>query len=252
MTDLLDAYRDPMFWWFPVMGTVVSMVSFLSFALPLTWVAARAPAWAERYRIQARRAGSRPVVWPSVRLWLLNNALQFALVVMAWPLLRHTGVHAGPLPPWYEVVWQVLLFVYLDDFLYYWMHRGFHTKHLYRHVHGLHHRIAAPWAITGHYMHPVEFLATAGLMLVGPVLLGSHVLTIYVWITLRQWEAAEGHCGYDWPWSPSRLIPGSHGGAHHDFHHSKFNGNYGGFLPLHDRLFKTFARGYTDYQQRRS
>jgi 4-alpha-methyl-delta7-sterol-4alpha-methyl oxidase len=252
MDDLLRLYEDPMFVWFPVGGTAVSMISFLAFALPLTWVAAKNPAWAEPFRIQTRKVGARPVVWPSVRLWLLNNSLQFVLVLITWPLTRLSGVHAGPLPPWYEVVWQLLLFVYLDDFLYYWMHRAFHSPWLYRHIHGLHHRISTPWAITGHYMHPLEFIATAGLMLVGPLLLGSHVVTLYLWIILRQWEAAEGHCGYDFPWSPGKLIPGSHGAAHHDFHHSRFVGNYAGFLPLHDKLFHTFARGYAEYRNKKA
>lgn len=248
MESLLALYRDPLFAWFPLGATVVSVLAFLLFAAPLTWIAWRDPSALRRWRIQPRRAGGKPVVLPSVKLWLLNNALQLVLVVAAWPLLRLSGVHLGPWPAWYVVVGQVLLFVYLDDFLYYWMHRAMHRPWLYRRVHGLHHRVPAPWAITGHYMHPVEYLLTTGLMLVGPLLVGAHVVTLYVWIVVRQWEAAEGHCGYDFPITPSKLIPGSHGAAHHDFHHSKRHGNYGGFLPLADRLFGTYAKGYAEYR----
>lgn len=244
---LLALHPEPLFWWIVVGGSLVSMGAFATFAAPLTWLAVRDPEWARRWRIQPPRKGRKPVIWPSLRLWLLNNALQVVLFVAVWPLIRLTGLHAGPLPAWWVVPLQVLFFVYLDDFLYYWMHRLMHRPWLYKRVHGLHHRIPAPWAVTGHYMHPVEYLATASLMILGPLLVGAHVVTLYAWVIVRQWEAAEGHCGYDLPFSPSKLIPGSHGAAHHDFHHSKRHGNYGGFLPLADRLFGTYARGYAEY-----
>ena len=247
---LMSWYREPLFVVFALGGSAVSMVSFLLFAVPLTWIAAREPAWARPFRIQRRR-GRPDMIWPSVRLWLVNNGLQLLSVVALWPLLRLTNIHMTGLPPWWEVLWQVVFFIYLDDFLYYWMHRTLHRPGLYERVHALHHRVGSPWAISAHYMHPVEYLMTAGLMLVGPALVGAHVLTIFIWIAVRQWEAAEGHCGYDFPITPSKLIPGSHGAAHHDFHHLRWQGNYGGFLPIHDRWAGTLARGYADWVARR-
>lgn len=242
--DWLDAWRDPLFLWFPVGGTMVSMIAFATFATPLTLLAWRDPAWARPWRIQERRPPAKAIVGPSVRLWLVNNALQLAIVVAAWPLLRHTGVHAGPLPPGWIAVVQVLGFVYLDDALYWAFHRVMHTKPLYRRFHQLHHRIPAPWAVSAHAMHPVEYLATTAIMLTGPVLLGVHVVTLYAWIVVRQWEAAEGHCGYQLPWSWTRWIPGGDGAAHHDAHHARPHGNYGGFFPIWDRVFGTLSKGY--------
>ncbi len=244
-------WGEPLFLWFALGGTLVSMLSFTLFAAPMTWIAWKDPPALRRWRIQAARAGGKPVVWPSIRHWTVNNALQLGLTVAAWPMLRLAGVHLGPLPAWWVVVPQVVFFVYLDDFLYYWVHRGMHRPWLYRRVHGLHHRVPAPWAVTGHSMHPVEYLTTTALMLVGPLALGVHVATLYVWIVVRQWEAAEGHCGYDLPWTPSKLLPGSDGAAHHDFHHSKRTGNYGGFLPVWDRVFGTLSKGYEDYRKGR-
>jgi hypothetical protein len=116
----------------------------------------------------------------------------------------------GP-SPW-ELAWQVALFVYLDDFLFYWMHRALHQGWLFKRIHSVHHRIYTPWAITGHYMHPVEFVLTGSLMILGPLLVGSHLLTIFAWIVVRQWEAAEGHCGYALPWVTLAAHPGERGG----------------------------------------
>ena len=84
-------------------------------------------------------------------------------------------------------------------------------------------------------------------MLAGPILLGSHVVTLYVWIIVRQWEAAEGHAGYDFHWSPTRLIPFSDGATHHDFHHAKVIGNYAGFFPWWDAAFGTLSKGYAEH-----
>ena len=176
----------------------------------------------------------------------MNNACLAVATIASWPLLRSSGVHAGPLPAWWVVAAQVVFFVYLDDFLYYWFHRTMHGRWLYKHLHGWHHRIVTPWAITGHYMHPIEYVLTGTVALIGPLLLGAHVVTLYVWFALRQWEAAEGHCGYEFPWTPTHLFLGNDGARHHDFHHARVKGNYAGFFPIWDRCFGTFVKGYAD------
>jgi 4-alpha-methyl-delta7-sterol-4alpha-methyl oxidase len=244
---VVDIYRDPMFWLFPIGASAVSMLTFALFAAPLTWIAWRAPAALERYRIQKRRGKPHRIIGPSIRWWLLNNAVLTALVIAAWPVLRHTGVHAGPLPPWWEVIGSIVLFIYLDDALFYFMHRALHTPWLYKRVHAIHHRLTTPWAVGAHYMHPLEFVAIGGLMLVGPLLLGSHLLTVYLWIAFRQFEAAEGHSGYSFPWNPAHLFPGYGGTEFHDFHHAKFFGNYSGFLGWVDHALGTRSEGFAEH-----
>lgn len=244
--SLTSAFRDPLFVLFPMATMAVSMGSFALFAGVLTWIAARDPERLRRYRIQHRRPRAQDLVGPSIRSWLVNNAWMLVASVAAWPLLRSSGVHAGPLPAPWAIAAQVVLFIYLDDFLYYWMHRAMHRPALFKRIHGRHHRILTPWAITGHYMHPLEYVLTGWLALVGPLLLGAHVVTIWAWITFRQWEAAEGHCGYDFPWTPTHFLPGNDGARHHDVHHARVRGNYAGFLTWVDRAFGTLSRGYAE------
>jgi hypothetical protein len=55
-----------------------------------------------------------------------------------------------------------------------------HTRWLFKRVHGVHHRILTPWAITGHYMHPVEFVLTGALALAVPWLIGAHMTTTLI------------------------------------------------------------------------
>ncbi|HEY1013028.1 MAG TPA: sterol desaturase family protein [Herpetosiphonaceae bacterium] len=241
---LLALYREPMFWIFPVGTVLLSTAAFALFAAPFTWIAWKRPRWAEPYRIQERSGQGDRIIGPSIRYFTLNGLVLLGSLVLTWPVLRLSGVHAGPLPPWYVMLAQVLLFIYLDDFLFYWMHRALHTRVLYKRIHATHHRFNVPWAIAGNYMHPIEFLAIASLVLVGPVLVSAHVMTIWIWVIFRQWEAVEGHCGYDFPWNPLRWLPFHEGAAFHDFHHSTFRGNYAGFTSLWDGVFGTLSPGY--------
>lgn len=248
---LREIYSEEMFWLFPVAGTVVGLVSFAVFAGPMTWLAWKQPAWAEPYRIQARKTGRRSIVGPALWHEARNNLALAVFTFASWPLLRLSNVHAGPLPAWWVIVLQLLFFIVLDDFLFYWMHRGLHeSRWLFKKVHSTHHRIMTPWAITGHYMHPVELILTAVVALVGPLLVGAHVVTLYLWIVIRQWEAAEGHAGYDFPWSPTHLMPFSDGATHHDYHHAKVKGNYAGFFPWWDAAFGTLCQGYDEHLAR--
>ncbi len=249
LTELISIYKDERFVLFALATWLIGAIGFILFAAPLTYIAWKQPKWAEKYRIQSRQ-GTTKFILPSIKYSLLNSTLALIGVILTWPLLKYSAIHIGTIPKWYIVVGQVIFFVYLDDFIYYWFHRAMHSKHLYHSVHSLHHRIIVPWAISAHYMHPIEFLITVGNVLLGPILLGSHVVTIWIWVLFRQWIAAEGHCGYDFPWNPSRLFPFYEGSSYHDFHHAKFQGNYSGFTGYLDRIFGTRSPNYQEHLEK--
>lgn len=237
------------FWLIPVASSALSIAAFALFAVPMTWVALRDPPALSDRRIQGARGQPAKWILPSVQRWLVNNALMTALVLLAWPLLERTGLHGGPLPALHVLALQFILCVYLDDALYYVLHRTLHHPVLYPHIHAVHHRVTTPWAISGHYMHPVEFVLTGSLVLVGPLLLGSHVAVLWAVVVFRQWIAAEGHCGYRIPANPSHLFPGYGGNRFHDFHHSRFHGNYSGFLGWIDVALGTCSPGYLEAER---
>ncbi len=247
----LAVYQDERFFLVGVCSTLLSVGAFLAFSLPWTWVAYKNPESLRRYRVQGRDFPLKHWFWPSLGRLAINSLLSFLGLVLAWPLMRHlSGIHMGALPPWYVMVAQIAFFIVLDDFLYYWMHRTLHTPWLYKHVHSVHHRITIPFALTGNYMHAVEFVATSTLVLIGPSLVGAHVVTLWAWIIFRQFEAADGHCGYDVPWNPGLLVPFYKGAAYHDFHHRRFFGNYAGFFAYLDKLFGgTYSKGYEEYRR---
>jgi methylsterol monooxygenase len=80
-------------------------------------------------------------------------------------------------------------------------HKMLHTGILYKHIHKLHHQHAAPFGLAAEYAHPVEtFILGAG-TLSGPLLYcwftrSFHILTMYVWVVLRLFQAIDAHSGY--------------------------------------------------------
>ena len=51
--------------------------------------------------------------------------------------------------------------------------------------------------------------------------MGSHVLSMWMWVSIAIMSTINGHCGYKFPFSPFGDT------RFHDFHHSDFNSNYG-------------------------
>ena len=74
---------------------------------------------------------------------------------------------------------------------------------------------------------------------VGYILLGKHVhfCTYLIWVIIRILETVDGHCGYEFSWSPYRLIPFSTSASYHDFHHSHNVGNYSSFFSFWDTVY---------------
>eukprot|EP00455_Lapot_gusevi_P045614 TRINITY_DN5863_c0_g1_i1.p3 TRINITY_DN5863_c0_g1~~TRINITY_DN5863_c0_g1_i1.p3 ORF type:complete len:122 (-),score=22.80 TRINITY_DN5863_c0_g1_i1:146-511(-) len=58
----------------------------------------------------------------------------------------------------------------------------------------------------------------------GPFICGSHFFTCWLWFILASVNSVNSHCGYHFPFQPDPMS--------HDFHHMKFNNNFGvlGFL----------------------
>ncbi len=250
LDTVIGWYRDPMFLLFPIATLGISIIAFLTFALPYTALAWIDPPSLRRYKVQDKPFDIERWWWPTLRLMVTNNLLMLGVLFLSWPLLRLMPIHLGPMPAWYVVIAQLLFFIFLDDFLYYWAHRALHKGWLLKHVHSVHHRIRQTTAINGNYFHFLEFLTITSLALVGPCLIGAHLYVVWIWIVIRQFEAADGHCGYALPWNPGHVFPLYEGGGYHDFHHSQYQGNYAGFLPYLDRYWGTYARGYLAWREK--
>jgi lathosterol oxidase len=137
----------------------------------------------------------------------------------------------------YSVVATIGYFV-VADLTAYWVHRSFHLRPLFRHVHRFHHKFVAtsPYVTTA--MHPLEFVTLQiGAMLplffvplpvvgVALVLLNSLVFNVI------------DHSGV----RLSSSLPWQGPTTYHDDHHLYFHVNFGQHLTLWDRIFGTLRR----------
>jgi sterol desaturase/sphingolipid hydroxylase (fatty acid hydroxylase superfamily) len=114
------------------------------------------------------------------------------------------------LPDAKELTWQLVLFMFVEDFVFHNTHKLLHTKKLYQIFHKIHHEYKTPIGLAAEYAHPVEFvLGNVIPVFLAPMLLGSrvHIWTIWMWTGMRTAETLDGHCGYEFSWSPYRLLP---------------------------------------------
>ena len=109
-------------------------------------------------------------------------------------------------------------------------------------MHKIHHKYNPTLFCAAAFAHPLEL--TFGNILpsgVGVILLGKrmHMTTVIGWFMARGYESNEGHCGYEFSWSPFRFVPFATGYGYHAYHHLTSVGNYSSFFSIWDTIFGT-------------
>lgn len=181
-------------------------------------------------------------LYASIPALFINHILVHILVVL--PTVFGEFPHRSDIesyPGFTEIIPQVLIFILVEDTTFYWSHRLFHTPFLYKRIHKQHHEYNDTLAFVAEFSHPIEFAVNIIATGLGPLLLGNktHMLTVYLWYAIRTFEAYDGHSGYEFPWSPFRLLPMSGGSDYHNYHHLKNIGNYGSFFTYWDTICNT-------------
>jgi len=164
---------------------------------------------------------------------LIGAQFVFPLLMyfVAYPLwVARGGTMELSLPGPAVVLTHLLVYVLLQDTLFYWSHRSFHTSWLFRHVHYLHHRFVYVRGPVAEFSHPLEGAANFIAFFAGPLLLGSPLSVLALWVFVRIIETVEAHSGYALtPW-----------GKRHAFHHLRASGGcYGSFWSPWDALLGT-------------
>jgi fatty acid hydroxylase domain-containing protein 2 len=105
--------------------------------------------------------------------------------------------------------------VALAEIVFYSTHRLMHASNwLWTHVHYMHHEWHAPIACCCIYAHPIEFMmGNIPVVLMGPLLLGSHLSVWTLWAVLGVADTCIVHSG-GWHFP---LLSSPEG---HDYHHS--------------------------------
>ncbi|KAH9506524.1 Fatty acid hydroxylase domain-containing protein 2, variant 3 [Dermatophagoides farinae] len=174
-----------------------------------------------------------------VKQVLFNQILGISLgVSFQWLQVNHILIPQSStrIPTISRFITEWISFILIREVLFYYTHRLCHHGYLYRHIHKRHHEWQTPIALAAIYCHPIEHaIVNTFPVLIGPYLMQSHLLVSNLWLLYTVLLTLNDHCGYHFPWSLSPVF--------HDFHHLKFNVNYGilGILDwLHgtDKIFR--------------
>lgn len=121
-------------------------------------------------------------------------------------------------------------------------------------MHKVHHHHIHTLFYSSVSTHPVEYLFGNVLpILYGPMILGRHIhiVTMLGWVAWRLGETQDGHSGYEFSWSPYRVLPYSVDEGYHVYHHSHNIGNYAGRFHTWDTIFQTNSDYWKFLRERR-
>ena len=189
------------------------------------------------------KEGWNKLFWRTVKLYSLNVLVIGPLVyspIVLFDLPIPFDMTLEGLPDANKMCLQIFFCILMEDLTFHCSHRMLHLKQIYPYIHKIHHEHKSTFCFAAQYAHPLEFVF--GNLLpaaVGPLLFGNriHFVTTFTWYIFRFVESAEAHSGYEFSWSPFRVLPFSSDYAYHAYHHSHNIGNYSSFFTVWDTVF---------------
>jgi len=141
-------------------------------------------------------------------------------IVYGFLYVYRCGTLKRGLPTTLEFILTAIGIVLVEEVGFYYSHRLFHSPWFYKRYHKLHHEWNSPVAFAAIDAHPLEhFLSNLLPVILGPLIFGAHPLIYWFWIAVALFSTTLSHSGYHLPFMPSPQF--------HDYHHLKFNNNFG-------------------------
>ncbi|KAF1987044.1 hypothetical protein K402DRAFT_393195 [Aulographum hederae CBS 113979] len=241
--------------WYTYMQNDVLATGIMSFVMhelvyfgrSLPWIIIDCMPWLNKYKIQNHKIPTAKEQWQCALLVLLSHfTVELPQIWLFHPMAQYFGLSTTvPFPSLPTMAMQLAIFFVLEDTWHYFSHRLMHeVPFLYKNIHKIHHQYSAPFGLAAEYASPIEVMllgfGTVGCPILWCAVSGDlHILTMYVWIVLRLFQAIDAHSGYEFPWSLHHFLPFWAGADHHDLHHEKFVGNYSSSFRWWDLLLDT-------------
>lgn len=182
-----------------------------------------------------------PLVSKYVRLLMLVFAAQYILGLTTDAdvdaYLSHGYGVIAALPLWVQAV----LMLVLGDIALYWLHRFFHSRHMWKY-HAVHHSPKhLDWASTQRF-HPINSWLTFTLVDVALIMLGFSPDAFVLLIPFNTFFSAFVHANLRWTLGPFRYVLSSP--VFHRWHHTMLkegrDKNFAPTFPVLDIIFGTF------------
>ncbi|MCO5575758.1 hypothetical protein L7F22_029562 [Adiantum nelumboides] len=165
------------------------------------------------------------------------------LMCLSNNVFKFIGIRTSlPLPSIWEILVELVVHAMLEDYLTYWIHRMLHTKWAYNTIHYKHHEFNTLTSMCGSYASWLETLFSSLPTFLGPVVVPGHIVTLWLWLALRQLINLELHIGYEFPWAPFKLVPFLMTSKYHDHHHlasCESQGNFASIFTYCDYIYGT-------------
>lgn len=182
--------------------------------------------------------------WTKDRIKAWKRSILFILIVY---LFQQIFVYCNPgqriyydYHGFFRTIWEIIAFILIEDTLFYWTHRFFHSHpYIYKVIHSFHHQSRKNVSlVNGLQVTFIEFLLSIALPGAGPLYLIK--MNYFVYSILTYISIFGVICDHGWDLFPSFLVPFPlNGTLHHKIHHERVLGNYGGPFSFWDTICKT-------------
>jgi sterol desaturase/sphingolipid hydroxylase (fatty acid hydroxylase superfamily) len=176
-------------------------------------------------------------IWRSALVSLIFAGFGIGLLFL-WQA-GHTRLYLT-LEGWQDWLWLGLgpvLFLFLQETYYYWIHRWMHRPGIYERVHRWHHESIETTAWTAFSFHPIEAVLQAVFLPLSVMLIPMHALAFLSLLAVMTLSATINHAGIEvFPssWVRVPLLRGLIGATHHDLHHKQARYNFGLYFTFWD------------------
>lgn len=245
-------------WFYALVAFWVHEIAYLIFNSLYIFIYFLKMPFFERYKVssdpwpwQEKKEEWNKLLSRTIKQILINHFVVIPLVLIPNIIFDDCPYRlTDEVPSLFEIITQLVFCMICEDFAFYWSHRTLHSDYFYGKIHKIHHEYKQSICITSEYAHPIEYLLGNIVPTnLGGLILGKrmHIITAIMDVIMVAHESIEGHCGYEFSWSPHRLLPMSIGPEFHIFHHLKFKGNYASLFTIWDRIGNTINKAYMKY-----
>lgn len=122
-----------------------------------------------------------------------------------------------------------------------------HHPRLFKYIHLIHHKSTNPSPWAAYSFHPIEAIIEQGIIVIFFFTIPIHISHLSIFFTFSILYNVYGHLGYElYPKGFNKTFIGKwiNTSTSHNQHHQYYNGNYGLYTLIWDRIFNTIRKDY--------